>query len=1113
MANTISVYIRAYGAQARKELSDTEKGMKRLGDTAGAIGNKLTLFGLGFAGAFVMGSKAMVTFAGKMEQTKVAFTTLMHSEQQAAKFLKELYDYAAHTPFQFPDMTRLAKELMAFGYKSSEVIPILRDLGDAASSLGIGVEGMERLVFSFGQMRARGRITGEEIRELAHAGVPAFEILHQKLGLTQDDMRKLATAGVDAATAIKALREGMGERYGGGQERQSGTLLGLFTTTKDYMQSLISDPFGRGIGDQALPELEHALKDVNTQIERMKSDGTLKKFADEAGNAFASLAKSMSTFIGWTMRHPDVVVMAGKIAVLAGAAALACGPIAKLAQGLIGLSLPLARASVMLFRFAGGVSVLRMSALGYNIGGLTGAFKGFVAAVLQGVSRLVSLLGPGGTLLTAVVGLKIAWDADLFHMQEGWNNFRNWVLSHPILARITFASGWTGAALPNTVPKGMHLVPGGQNGMFTNAPDTLAWDTLTPYKSPAQQESDAEREAWINDHLKTPKTPAFVSSNWDAQERIRLGKVYDTMKAAQAARDKSHPFITTIDKKKAEAAKKAREEAQRRAEEAAKDAKQTWADAHSQLLGLDESPLGKKRSATFDLNQWAAGVTTNNPKALAEVHATYAAKAAAIEQQYQHEILKGILAEGDARDEQERERKDALAAQEREQEDLHQKAMNWIQQEREAQASAADAVIALERRRFDLRVGEAMKGGALSDSEIAGYTAQAAALWDVVKAAKEREETELRTQALILSWMGPAGAAGAAKLQEQADALHVEVLGIELDKTEDLKKITEDFEIRRLEIAKRRLENQLAETEDLAKQAAIKAQILAIDNQIAGIQDPGMPGTVAAKSSKTNRRDDWTAAWNDRKEIAVKAGDEAVDEFSKRFAEMMTGTRDAWKGLWASCIDIFRNALRDLVAAWVKSQMARLFFGGAAAGGAGILGSAASEATGGGGSGGGLPGIGGIFGKGGLSKVFGKGAGASTIGGALLAGLGGAILAPFLFGNNNQSAAGGGIGALAGMLIGGPTGALLGGLFGGALGSLFKKKRRSNLSFSLPTITTPNLYALAGGGGFASSPSTRSAPAGEVINVSQTINSWAPKPIEAYNHDLGNYVARALRVR
>jgi phage tail tape-measure protein len=55
----------------------------------------------------------------------------------------------------------------------------------------------------------------EEMRQLAEAGIPAYDILQEKLGLTYKQLQNLGDEAIPASVAINALVDGITERFGG----------------------------------------------------------------------------------------------------------------------------------------------------------------------------------------------------------------------------------------------------------------------------------------------------------------------------------------------------------------------------------------------------------------------------------------------------------------------------------------------------------------------------------------------------------------------------------------------------------------------------------------------------------------------------------------------------------------------------------------------------------------------------------------------------------------------------------------------------------------------------------------------------------------------------------
>jgi len=72
-----------------------------------------------------------------MEQVNIAFKTLYGSSEQAKKTLESLADFAAKTPFEFPELADSALKLQNIaGISKDQLIPTLTSLGDIAASQG-----------------------------------------------------------------------------------------------------------------------------------------------------------------------------------------------------------------------------------------------------------------------------------------------------------------------------------------------------------------------------------------------------------------------------------------------------------------------------------------------------------------------------------------------------------------------------------------------------------------------------------------------------------------------------------------------------------------------------------------------------------------------------------------------------------------------------------------------------------------------------------------------------------------------------------------------------------------------------------------------------------------
>lgn len=239
----------------KRELSGARRDLQSWGNDLSNLGRTMTaavtapLLGVGVA--------ALKT-AGDLEQNSIAFKTMMGSAEAAQGHLNELKEFALRTPFQFNDLVLASKRMQAYGFSARETLPVLRNIGDASAALGLGAEGINRIVVALGQIKAKGAVQAEEMRQLAEAGIPAWQILARTLNTDVAGAMKLVEQrAVSAGVAVPAILAGINERFGGLMEQQSKTFLGQLSNLKDALTFTLQD-----LGKTLMPAAKSAMEGI-----------------------------------------------------------------------------------------------------------------------------------------------------------------------------------------------------------------------------------------------------------------------------------------------------------------------------------------------------------------------------------------------------------------------------------------------------------------------------------------------------------------------------------------------------------------------------------------------------------------------------------------------------------------------------------------------------------------------------------------------------------------------------------------------------------------------------------------------------------------------------------
>lgn len=274
----------------------------------GVLAGGAALAGLGFAVA-----KTGVDFNNLKQQAEIAFETMLGSGEKARAFLDDLQDFAAKTPFEFPDLLRASQRLLAMGFAADEIRPTLTAIGDAVAGLGGGAAEVDRVTTALGQMQAKGKASAEEMMQLTEAGIPAWQFLADAIGTdVAGAMDAVSKGAVSADVAIGALVEGMNTKFGGMMEKQSTTFGGLLSTLKDtftQVSGTVMAPFFdlisrglQGIVDwTSRPEFKQGVEEFAANVQTFVETATtnMTTLVNNLQGTFGTIQGTIFNTIGW----------------------------------------------------------------------------------------------------------------------------------------------------------------------------------------------------------------------------------------------------------------------------------------------------------------------------------------------------------------------------------------------------------------------------------------------------------------------------------------------------------------------------------------------------------------------------------------------------------------------------------------------------------------------------------------------------------------------------------------------------------------------------------------------------------------------------------------------
>ena len=280
----------------------------------------------GMAGGILNMGIASVQAAAQMRQYEIAFQTMLKSAEAGTQMLRDLQQFAAETPFDVPGVVSAGQQLMAFGFKAEEIIPMLTNLGDAASGLGLGTEGVSRLAYALGQMQTSGKLNAQDMMQLTSAGISAWDMLAQAAGKTVAEMKDLCSKGaIDSKAAVQTIVAGMNDQFGGMMAKTSDEVSGLLANIEETAGNT-SAAVGKYLTEAF--NIKGILKDVSDRLGEFQQK---MQTATEQG-------KSLGDVIKECVPAPVIAVIgafAAVLAVVSVAAVATLGAVLGLSAGIV----------------------------------------------------------------------------------------------------------------------------------------------------------------------------------------------------------------------------------------------------------------------------------------------------------------------------------------------------------------------------------------------------------------------------------------------------------------------------------------------------------------------------------------------------------------------------------------------------------------------------------------------------------------------------------------------------------------------------------------------------------------------------------------------------------
>lgn len=300
--------IRALAALDRRiqfSQAQMEKMAYRTGSFIGGTLRSGLLAGTAIGGAGLTAAIYKVVTAGlTFEKFRTQLEGLEGSAAAGNRALNWVSDFAAKTPYELTEVMEAFIALKSYGIDPTN--GTLRSLGDAAAGMG-------KSLMQAVEMIADAQ-TGE-FERIKEFGIKASQQGDKVTFRWQRNGKEMSKTVKQTSTDIQAALLGiMDQRFAGGMARMALTTEGKWSNLMDGLTRTANRVWEGGFGQAVNAQITR----VNTALDKMEKDGSLKKWADSTGKGIGDLIDAIGS-ADWQQIARDIGDVGGAIAELAAA--------------------------------------------------------------------------------------------------------------------------------------------------------------------------------------------------------------------------------------------------------------------------------------------------------------------------------------------------------------------------------------------------------------------------------------------------------------------------------------------------------------------------------------------------------------------------------------------------------------------------------------------------------------------------------------------------------------------------------------------------------------------------------------------------------------------------
>lgn len=394
-------------------------------------------------GAVVTFGKAVMKASADMELLKkgLAFTLGNTGAQKLIENMQTLGEKSAYNSNQ---LIPLARAWITVGDNAQTATAKMKKIVDCASAYGLTEDQMSRVNLALTQMQAKGKVSSEEMRQLAEAGVPAWQLLSTAMGKPVNELQNLAAQGKLTQSSIDMLFDGMAKKTQGATNSMANTMEAKFSNIQEAVTNsfaAIGDIIAQGFGVSDILTLagnlaegmKHHFQNIRDNAKQIGVKNAIVKELQGISPVAAAVFNGIATIIyvvtSALYKHRDAALAVGKAILGIWIAAKTIIGVSTIIKTLVEAwkslkaATDLAKAAVVAFRSAS----LGTAVLNGIIAGLRAAWTGLTVAI--GVAKTAALAFRAACIANPVLVAIALIIAAIILIATHWNTVKRVALA------------------------------------------------------------------------------------------------------------------------------------------------------------------------------------------------------------------------------------------------------------------------------------------------------------------------------------------------------------------------------------------------------------------------------------------------------------------------------------------------------------------------------------------------------------------------------------------------------------------------------------------------------------------------------------------------------------